>query len=337
MSERLSGLSELSKQFATGAVLIALLLAAIYSLRAEQAPTPKAIFLIVDGIPADVIESTHTPFIDEIASTGGYTNAFVGGEVDGPTESPTVSAVGYNSLLTGTWANKHNVYNNSIENPDYQYWDIFRIVKNHDTSLQTALFSTWLDNRTRLLGDGLPDAGGIKLDYYFDGFELDEERFPHDDESNHIKLIDQLVSDEAERYIQEIGPDLSWVYLQYTDDVGHRYGDGEEMTAAVTLMDGNIGKIWQAVKHRQESMEEDWLIVITTDHGRDVETGRSHGGQSERERKIWIATNSQFLQPNFYGTPAIVDVLPSIAKHLQLSIPEVIEAQLDGEAFIDKQ
>ncbi len=335
MNDSPSGFWELGRQFVIGALLVALLLVAINSLRDDETPTPKAIFLIVDGIPADVIEATDTPFIDEIAGIGGYGHAYVGGEVDGPTQSPTVSAVGYNSLLTGTWANKHNVYTNSIENPDYQYWDIFRITKNHDPELQTALFSTWLDNRTGLIGDGLPEAGGSKLDYYYDGFELDTERFPHDDASNYIKAIDQIVSDEAERYVQEIGPDLSWVYLQYTDDIGHRYGDSEEMTAAVTLMDGNIGKIWQAVKHRQESMNEDWLIVVTTDHGRDRLSGKSHGRQSERERLIWIVTNSQDLQPSFYEMPAIVDILPSIANHMQLEIPEEIQAQLDGEAFID--
>jgi hypothetical protein len=38
-------------------------------------------------------------------------------------------------------------------------------------------------------------------------------------------------------------------------------------------------KIWQAIKEREKNFNEDWLIVITTDHGRDVETGKHHGGQ----------------------------------------------------------
>jgi len=299
------------------------------------AKTPKAVFIIVDGIPADVLENTSTPFLDSISGEGGYARAYVGGTPGEESESPTSSAIGYNSLLTGTWANKHNVYDNVIGDPNYEYWDIFRIVKAHDPSLQTAIFSTWTDNRTKLIGDGLAEAGGYKLDYAFDGFELDLERFPHDPMSDYIRNIDELVTDEAARFIASDGPDLSWVYLQYTDDVGHRYGDGPEMTSAVELMDGQIGRIWSAVQNRQRSHDEDWMILITTDHGRDPNTGRSHGNQTERERTTWIVSNSDKLNSHFFELPAIVDILPSIATHLQMELPANIQDQLDGRGFID--
>ena len=32
-------------------------------------------------------------------------------------------------MITGTWANKHNVWGNGIENPNYNYWTIFRFLK----------------------------------------------------------------------------------------------------------------------------------------------------------------------------------------------------------------
>ena len=83
----------------------------------QSALTPKAIFILIDGIPADVIESVATPALDSISAAGGYTRAYVGGEIGTPTESPTISAVGYQSMLTGTWANKHNVYDNKVDNP----------------------------------------------------------------------------------------------------------------------------------------------------------------------------------------------------------------------------
>jgi predicted AlkP superfamily pyrophosphatase or phosphodiesterase len=296
---------------------------------------PKAVFIIIDGIPADVLERTATPELDAISAEGGYTRAFVGGRIGAASESPTVSAVGYNSLLTGTWSNKHNVWDNSVENPNYDYWDIFRIAKAHDPALKTAIFSTWTDNRTKLIGDGLDAAGGNKLDYHFDGFELDTERFPHDENDEYIMNIDAIVADEAARYLRENGSDLSWVYLQYTDDVGHRYGDGPEMTAAVRLMDEQVGAIWRSISDRGKEHDEDWLLLVTTDHGRDAETGKEHGGQSERERTIWIVTNSKRLNAHFDETPGIVDILPSIAAHLELEIPESIRRQLDGRSFID--
>ena len=124
----------------------------------------KSVFIILDGITADVLEKVETPFLDEIAKQGGYTRAYVGGEKDGYSQSPTVSAVGYNHLLTGTWSNKHNVWDNDINDPNYSYWNIFRIAKTVKPPISTAIFSTWTDNRTKLAGDQLSHAGGIKID-----------------------------------------------------------------------------------------------------------------------------------------------------------------------------
>ncbi|MFK8021033.1 MAG: alkaline phosphatase family protein [Pseudomonadales bacterium] len=306
--------------------------AAEHPTRVEQ--TPKALFIIIDGIPADVIEATQTPNIDAIAGEGGYTRAYVGGKIGTESESPTVSSVGYQSLITGTWANKHNVYTNSPKEVNYRYWDIFRIAKVQQPPLSTALFSTWQDNRTILVGDGLEQAGGVKIDYGFDGFELDKQRFPHDLMSGYIRDIDELVAAEAARYVEAEGPDLSWVYLQYTDDVSHVFGDGQRQNAAVKLADDQVGAIWKAIQARTRAHNEDWLIVVTTDHGRDSKSGRGHGGQSLRERTTWIASNSSHLEPRFTENPAIVDILPSIAQHLGMQIPPFIAEQLDGQSFI---
>jgi predicted AlkP superfamily pyrophosphatase or phosphodiesterase len=102
----------------------------------------KVIFIIADGIPADLIESVKTPNLDALSKGFGYKRAFVGGEKGGYSQSPTISAVGYNSLLTGVWANKHNVWGNDIKEPNYHYPTIFRLVKQADSSRKIAVFST---------------------------------------------------------------------------------------------------------------------------------------------------------------------------------------------------
>jgi predicted AlkP superfamily pyrophosphatase or phosphodiesterase len=299
------------------------------------AMTNKAVFLIVDGIPADVIERVVTPNLDAIAKVGGYTRAEVGGPLNGPAETPTVSAPGYMSLVTGTWANKHNVYGNAGLTPNYDYWNLFRLAKSVEPPLQTGIFSTWTDNRTVLLGAGLANAGSVTIDFVADGFETDAQLFPHAPQDRHIQAIDRHVAAEAARVIEQAGPDLSWVYLQYTDDVGHARGDSPELDAAVEVMDELVGTVWSAVQARAAGHDEDWLILITTDHGRDVATGRDHGGQSERERTTWMVTNSHRLSPRFYQRPAIVDIYPSLARHLEISLPASVAAHLDGRSFIE--
>ena len=301
---------------------------------AEPAASPKVVFVVVDGIPADVIERVPTPTIDAIAAEGGYGRATVGGPIGEPGETPTISAPGYMSLITGTWANKHNVYKNYGISPDYRYWNLFRLARSEKPELQLAIFSTWTDNRTILLGEGLPEAGDWRFDVVVDGFEENETRFPPRPMDVHIADIDDAVSRDAARLIESEGPDLSWVYLQYTDDVDHEYGDSPALDQAVVDMDARLSLVWSAVQARQKAFGEDWLVIVTTDHGRDALTGRSHGAQSKRERTIWIATNSQRLTPGFYSMPAIVDIYPSIAMHLGITIPAQVARHLDGASFI---
>ena len=305
----------------------------------DEAPEkkPKTLFVIVDGIPADVIERVNTPGIDAVVASGSYQRAYVGGEVGLPTQSPTVSAVGYMSLLTGTWSNKHNVRANHGLEPNYAYWDIFRVAKHQAEPATTAIFSTWTDNRTILLGDGLPQAGGNKFDVVADGFEVDSMFAPDLGDVDRIQTIDLHVTNVAAKSLVEEAPDLSWVYLQHTDDIGHRDGDGPSMDRAVRWIDARVLELYSAVKAReQKAADEDWLVIVTTDHGRKSSDGKSHGGQSERERTIWIASNTPRMVSSAERDAAIVDIYPTIVEHMRFDVPDEVAAQLEGQSLLSK-
>ena len=300
-----------------------------------MAQKKKAVFIIIDGIPADLIEKLNTPTIKAIAGEGGFTPAYCGGEKGAYNETPTISAVGYNTVLTGTWVNKHNVWDNDIAEPNYRYYTIFRYLKEADPSKKIAIFSTWLDNRTKLAGDALPATGNIKFDYAFDGLELDTSHYPHDRNAEYIRKIDDTVSTVAGEYIKANGPDLSWVYLEHTDDMGHRYGDSKQYYDAIEAADGRIKKVWDAIQYRKKQFGEDWLIIVTTDHGRDPKSGHNHGGQSDREKLGWIATNAKNLNAEFKaGTASQADIMPAIARFMHMVVPKENAMEIDGTSFI---
>jgi len=310
--------------------IILLLCLCCFSLSAK---TRKAVYIIVDGVPADQIERLHTPAIFDIAAKGAFGRAYTGGEVGAYSQTPTVSAIGYTNLLTSTWMNKHNVNGNDNLKPNYNYWTIFRIAKEQKKPYKTAIYSSWTDNRTVLIGEGKPETNHLTIDYVKDGYDLDTIHFPKKENELQIFDYDEQVSKDAAEGIRNDAPDLSWVYLWYTDDAGHLKGNGTYFDEYVRKADAEVARIWDAVKYRESHFDEEWMIVVTTDHGRD-ESGHGHGGQSLRERTTWISTNVP-VNAHFHSKQlAIIDIAPSISRFLHFEVPNNVLWEQDGIPFI---
>lgn len=315
--------------------MVRIIIVLLCSIQFASAQNKKVLFIIADGIPASELEKATKPSFDAIIANGAYLPCYVGGEKGGVTQSPTISAVGYNSLLTGTWTNKHGVVDNAIKNPNYNYPTIFKVFKDQYPAKKIGIFSTWLDNRTKLVGDGLAQTNYLHVDYNRDGYELDTIQFPHDKNAKYIHWIDEKVVAEAAHLIKDSAPDLSWVYLEYTDDMGHRYGKSPELDTAISMLDKQIQKLMTAINYREKSFNEEWLVIITTDHGRDAQTGKDHGGQSDAERNTWLVINHRPNHQAFENRTAVVDIFPTIASFLNIKLPKTVAEALEGVSLLD--
>ena len=314
-------------------ILVALLCTNVL---AASPKTRKAVLIVVDGIPAPTMERLQPPTLMAIARQGHYHRAYCGGEIGSYSETPTVSAIGYTNILTGTWMNKHNVTGNDNLSPNYHYPTLFRIAKDQQRPVTTALYSSWIDNRTVLLGENKDETRNLTIDYVFDGYDQDKTNYPDEKDDLHIQKIDDRVCQEAARSIRTDAPDLSWIYLWYTDDAFHAQGHGTVTDKAVMTVDEQLAPVWEAIQYRMREKDEEWLVIVVTDHGRTFD-GHHHGGQSADERTVWMITNQRRTNRQFFRpTLSHVDINPTICQWMGFQVAEEVALERDGISFIGK-
>jgi len=105
------------------------------------------------------------------------------------------------------------------------------------------------------------------------------------------------VTAEALEQLENENPDV--IFLQYdeVDHAGHGYGFSQDITeyvASIESVDTQIGFVLNGLYARENYDSENWLIILSTDHGG---LGTSHGGNSLQEEIIfYIASNKNISQ-----------------------------------------
>ena len=96
-------------------------------------------------------------------------------------------------------------------------------------------------------------------------------------------------------------PRVSFVYLGAVDFAGHATGSGTAYRAALLAADQRVGRLVAAVRSRPSGPEEDWTIVVVTDHGHLDEGG--HGGREPEVTTAWAAAAGSGIRP---GAPPLI-------------------------------
>ncbi len=269
-----------------------------------EAPEPerpaKVLVVGVDGMRADATEVADTPAIDGLVADGAWSF-----EASTHLGAPTVSGPGWASMLTGVDADKHLIYGNGGWDQFDRSYPTF-IGRAHALGLGTAAAIHWLPIQTEIIEDDVIDVATPATD-------------------------DELVTEGMEATLMDHDLSVYFVAWDELDAAGHGYGYGNEIpeyVATVERLDGYLGRLLDARDARTTRQDEDWLVVVTSDHGG---IGTGHGGVSDEERTIPLIVPGPGITPGELPADGVshLDVHPTVMQFL--GFPPQPEWDLDGQ------
>jgi predicted AlkP superfamily pyrophosphatase or phosphodiesterase len=261
---------------------------------AEITRTKHVVLIGLDGLRADSLLTAQTPIFDTLISNGAYTL-----EAISSLGQPTASGPSWSSILTGVWADKHGVQDNTFDESRYDDFPCFPVrLSQTRPGSRTASFVNWAP-----INDCVPLNA-----------EFERRMIP-----------DATVVSEAIRVITDEGPDATFLQLDEIDGAGHDggYVGNPKYMDAVSRADTLVGDVIEAVSVRQEGRgQEDWLVIIVSDHGGT--NGGTHGGLSREEIVVPFLMVGDRVKPGEMAAPVYtVDAPVTALDFLGLTIDPV--------------
>lgn len=245
----------------------------------------KAVIIGFDGARADalvpIVKSNYDKYInsakysalEELKSQGGILLSYTGGDKDCKQETSTPQ--GWAAMLTGEWAKVTGVYSprDVLTNTDTV---LTEFAKKGKKSVFNAIWGPHFDTTYR---EEIRKAKEQNLPVEFNRIEDNDDILTE-------KMINSVTTDDC---------DISFCIFELPDHTGHETKPGfwngnPQYVKAVTECDKNAYKIINAIKARKTYNDEDWLIIISSDHGGHRTT---HGRQFYSDKMIFIATNKK--------------------------------------------
>ena len=191
----------------------------------------------------------------------------------------TSTAPGWCSILTGKWGSENGVTDNGIPKSN-DYPTLLTTLIQSGKADKTAFYTTWGghfidENSTYINEKNYCEENGINA--AFVKCESQEEI--------HEKTLADIASDDCSDFIFPV--------YEFPDSAGHGTGFSTfnpEYQQAMYDNDVYAKEVIEAIKARKNYDNEDWLIILTSDHGGFI---KSHGGQTIQERMTFIVINKE--------------------------------------------
>jgi Type I phosphodiesterase / nucleotide pyrophosphatase len=230
--------------------VICIVLAPIQAARADN----RVLVIGIDGAGGRFLRDASTPNIDALIANGivRYDYLNEGALVPNPPAGYGASGANWSTITTGVSAVHHGVSDNSFAGSRFDtYPHFFKHVKDHDAASYTASIVSWEPINGRILANQYANL---------------ERHFPNLSSANQ----DALVRDNTASLLLHGDPDAIFLHFDQVDAAGHANGwASSQFYAAIQTVDRHIGDIMTALNGRAgvAAGSEDWLIIITADHG----------------------------------------------------------------------
>ena len=278
-------------------------------------PTRRVLVIGIDGVRPDALQNANTPAIDHLIAAGAFTKntKILGNRYR---ENETISGPGWSSFLTEVWADKHGVHDNTFRGRNYDaYPHFFVYLKRKFPNACTGSFVDWEPIDTYIVR------------------AADVRKVRPASSKDSLEQKDKMLAGEAVQFLTQQNPHAVFVYFGQVDEVGHRDGFHPSVPSylqALHTVDAHVASLVKAIQSRPEYLAENWLVVISTDHGG---RGRKHrGGHDVPEivTTFLVVSGKDSMRGEIEEPSYIVDV-PVIAL-THLGIPIESAWQLDGKA-----
>lgn len=269
----------------------------------------KVLTIAIDGLRPDALAAANTPHIDSLLDgsffgTGGPSGIFA---QYGQSEHLTFSGPGWGAYMTGLHVDRHGADTNEFENVVPGTTDWFTPLEAFNPSLDTRRVITW-----EIAHDSIPSGADIA-----DVYEYNQNG-------------DELMTNRVVDLMEDAATDVVMTFFSDVDGAGHTCGFDPSAAcylAEIADTDAQIGQIMSAMAARPTFANEDWLVILTTDHG-GAPDGSHSGGTPEKRTIPFIVAGPLATTVLPQAHPRQVDVAATVLTYFGAPIP----SNYDGHA-----